>query len=76
MYTPRAAESELRELAIQFKSVAVVGPRQSGKTTLVRMVFPDLQRRLSIKQCDAVMELPILRRKQFRIKVPIQPSGP
>lgn len=37
----REAENELRNLARQFKSVAVVGPRQSGKTTLVREVFRD-----------------------------------
>lgn len=36
---PREAEKELRILAEQFKAVAVVGPRQSGKTTLVRKVF-------------------------------------
>lgn len=35
----REAERELRILAEQFKAVAVVGPRQSGKTTLVRKVF-------------------------------------
>jgi uncharacterized protein len=35
----RKAEHELRVLATQFKAVAVVGPRQSGKTTLVRSVF-------------------------------------
>ncbi|MBN2522583.1 MAG: AAA family ATPase [Bacteroidales bacterium] len=28
-------------MARQFKAVAVTGPRQSGKTTLVRKVFPD-----------------------------------
>jgi uncharacterized protein len=37
----REAENELRSLAAQFKAVAVTGPRQSGKTTLVRMSFPD-----------------------------------
>ena len=37
----REAESELINLAKQFKAVAVVGPRQSGKTTLVRYVFGD-----------------------------------
>src|SRR5690606_7635392 len=37
----RTAEQELRELAMSFKAVAVVGPRQSGKSTLVRHVFPD-----------------------------------
>ncbi|MCX6303088.1 MAG: ATP-binding protein [Bacteroidia bacterium] len=35
----RDAERELRNLAGQFKTVAVVGPRQSGKTTLARHVF-------------------------------------
>lgn len=37
----RIAEDELRLLASQFRAVAVVGPRQSGKTTLVRNVFPE-----------------------------------
>lgn len=35
----RQAENEVRNLAQQFKAVAVVGPRQSGKTTLVSKVF-------------------------------------
>lgn len=35
----REARGELELLARQFKAVAVVGPRQSGKTTLVRAVF-------------------------------------
>lgn len=37
----RTAEQELRELATSFKAIAVVGPRQSGKSTLVRHVFPE-----------------------------------
>jgi predicted AAA+ superfamily ATPase len=37
----REAESELINLSGQFKAVAVVGPRQSGKTTLTRHVFSD-----------------------------------
>lgn len=36
---PRQAEQELRDLGLVFKAIAVVGPRQSGKTTLVRYVF-------------------------------------
>lgn len=36
----RVAEQELRELAQTFRAVAVIGPRQSGKSTLVRHVFP------------------------------------
>jgi predicted AAA+ superfamily ATPase len=35
----RIAETELLALASQYKAVAVTGPRHSGKTTLVRMVF-------------------------------------
>lgn len=37
----REAEKELRELAKQFRAVAVTGPRQSGKTTIVRKVFSE-----------------------------------
>ena len=37
----RKAEESLWSLAAQFKAVAVIGPRQSGKTTLSRFVFPD-----------------------------------
>jgi len=37
----RIAATALTSLARQFKSVAVVGPRQSGKTTLVRYLFAD-----------------------------------
>lgn len=36
---PREAEKELVTIARQFKAVALTGPRQSGKTTLVRYVF-------------------------------------
>jgi uncharacterized protein len=37
----RFAESIVLELAQGFSIVAVTGPRQSGKTTLVRQAFPD-----------------------------------
>ena len=37
----RDAMTELQQLAQIFKAVAVVGPRQAGKTTLVRHAFPD-----------------------------------
>ena len=37
----RNAENELRNLAAQFKAIALTGPRQSGKSTLVRYVFND-----------------------------------
>lgn len=38
---PRTLEHKLRELAGYYPAVAVTGPRQSGKTTLCRMVYPD-----------------------------------
>jgi predicted AAA+ superfamily ATPase len=41
MLIRRTAEGALRELAQGYPVVAVTGPRQSGKTTLVRMVFPE-----------------------------------
>jgi uncharacterized protein len=37
----RQAAKRLKYLASGFRTVAVIGPRQSGKTTLCRMVFPD-----------------------------------
>ena len=38
----RSAAARLIKLAKTFRSVAVVGPRQSGKTTLCRAVFPKM----------------------------------
>ena len=40
MYIHRDAENSLKSLAKGFPVVAVTGPRQSGKSTLVRKVFP------------------------------------
>lgn len=37
----RSIEPVLRQMAAQFKAVAVTGPRQSGKTTLAQKVFPE-----------------------------------
>ena len=37
----REAHNKLEQLGNSFKGVAVIGPRQSGKTTLVKLVFPD-----------------------------------
>jgi uncharacterized protein len=36
----RDIEKELKDLAKGYPVVMVIGPRQSGKTTLVRRVFP------------------------------------
>lgn len=38
----RDSGAMLRTLAEEFRVVGVTGPRQSGKTTLVRSIFPDL----------------------------------
>jgi predicted AAA+ superfamily ATPase len=38
---PRTLEQKLRELAGYYPSVVVTGPRQSGKTTLCQIAFPD-----------------------------------
>lgn len=41
MVRPFSLEPVLKELAAQFPAVAVTGPRQSGKSTLLQQVFPD-----------------------------------
>jgi hypothetical protein len=58
MYIRRTAEATLFEMANQFKVLAVTGPRQSGKTTLVRHAFPDkpyasLETRMSSETCGS-----------------------
>ena len=37
----RKIQQELAALAQEYKVVTITGPRQSGKTTLARMQFPD-----------------------------------
>lgn len=39
---PREIQAELEASAREYPIVTVTGPRQSGKTTLVQMAFPDL----------------------------------
>ena len=41
MYIPRQAEARLLDFARGYPVVVVTGPRQSGKSTLVRHTFPD-----------------------------------
>ena len=38
----RNIEKELRDSAGEYPAVTILGPRQSGKTTLAQMTFPDL----------------------------------
>ncbi|MBN1943781.1 MAG: ATP-binding protein [Phycisphaerae bacterium] len=42
MYIPRILESKLSRLAGQYPVVTITGPRQSGKTTLCKKVFPNM----------------------------------
>ncbi len=58
----RQAEGKLKSLAQQFRAVVVMGPRQSGKTTLTKMAFPD--------KPYASLETPSTR--QFAMEDPIQ----
>ena len=41
MMIPRAASVKLKKMSMAIPVVTVYGPRQSGKTTLVRHLFPD-----------------------------------
>jgi len=48
---PRTAESYLQQAAGQYPVITVTGPRQSGKTTLCRKVFPG-KRYISLENLD------------------------
>ncbi len=48
---PRALEAVLKKAASQYSVVTVTGPRQSGKTTLVKAVSPD-HRHVSLEAPD------------------------
>ena len=39
----RSIKQEFIECTRSYPVVTIIGPRQSGKTTLARMVFPDKQ---------------------------------
>jgi predicted AAA+ superfamily ATPase len=41
MYRKRIAEERLRHLLLSFPAVALIGPRQSGKTTMLKEAFSD-----------------------------------
>ena len=42
MMIRREIEIPLKEIAATFPAVAIMGPRQCGKTTLAKAIFPDL----------------------------------
>lgn len=50
-YIPRNAESRLKHFARGYPVVVVTGPRQSGKSTLVRHAFPE-RRYVSLEDLD------------------------
>jgi uncharacterized protein len=58
----RQATSKVLQLAQQFRAVMIMGPRQSGKTTLAKMTFPD--------KPYASLETPTTR--QFAMEDPVQ----
>lgn len=43
MYIPRRIVSHLRELEQYFPVLSITGPRQAGKTTLLKHLYPDYQ---------------------------------
>ena len=42
IYIPRRLESVIKEAAQYFSVISVTGPRQSGKSTMLKHLFPDL----------------------------------
>ena len=51
-YLPRTLETVLSRAAAEFPAVVVTGPRQSGKTTLLRRRFRDTHRYVSLELPD------------------------
>jgi uncharacterized protein len=51
-YIPRTLEATLRRAALAFPAVEVTGPRQSGKTTLLKTVFADTHGFVSLDDAD------------------------
>ncbi len=41
MYIKRLIEDKVKEAAAQMPVISITGPRQSGKTTLSRALFPN-----------------------------------
>lgn len=43
-YIPRSIENLIKEAAMYFSVISVTGPRQSGKSTLLKHLFPEFKR--------------------------------
>ena len=51
-YIPRTLEPIIRKAALEFPAVVLVGPRQSGKTTLLKHLFSDSYNLISLEPPD------------------------
>lgn len=51
-YLPRSIESHVKKAAREFPAVALVGPRQSGKTTLLQRLFGESYSIISLEPPD------------------------
>ncbi len=66
MYIYRQIESEILEMAVSYPVVTLTGPRQSGKTTVIRHVFKDYPY-INLEAPDVLEEIKSDPRKFLRI---------
>ena len=48
----RILEAKIRSQLFKRKAIVIIGPRQSGKTTLLRKLYQDFQSQASFYNCD------------------------
>ena len=63
MFVTREISATLKDMAKKYPVITITGPRQSGKTTLVRNVFPDYQH-ITLEDPD-IRELAISDPREF-----------
>jgi len=51
-YIPRAIERTVKDAVKQFPSIIITGPRQSGKTTLLKHLFSETHRYVALESRD------------------------